>query len=78
MRPRPYRMRPSFCSLSAAAVTLFAPHPKHVSNHFLRDRDVVALQAIQAQQQPAARRWSSEWRRLQTAVCAVCVISACV
>ena len=33
----------------------FTSHPKHVGNHLLRDRDVVALRAIQAQQQPAAQ-----------------------
>jgi hypothetical protein len=65
--------------LSTLSVTPLAAYAEHVGQEFLRHHDLGASQAIEhiisSQRQS---RWSSEWRRLQAAVCATCVISACV
>jgi hypothetical protein len=44
-----------FLQLVSCLSHAFASHPEHVGYHLLRDRKVVALRAIQVQQQPATQ-----------------------
>ena len=55
MWPRVQWISPSFCSVLRGRRHAFAPHAQHVGDQLLRHADIVALHAIQAQQQPAAQ-----------------------
>jgi len=55
-----------------------AAHSQHVRDQFLVMRELVRGQPRPAQSSQRHSCCSTEWCRLQTAVCAICVISAWV
>lgn len=66
------------CSYLPTSASHIPTHAEHVGDQLLRHNEFVALQPVQAQKQPTAQLLIEEWCRLQTAVCAICVISAWV
>ena len=55
-----------------------AAHAEHAGDQLLGHHALIARQAVQAEQQPAAELLVERVRRLHTAVCAIWVISAWV
>jgi hypothetical protein len=77
--PRLYSITPIFCSLPAASVTPSRRTPSMLAISswvIVRVCDCRRRSSDSSSQRQSC--WSIEWWRLQTAVCAICVISAWV